>query len=319
MTDNGPINTEPPAGTGPLQAIVGQLSTVIAGQRDSISVALAALVGGGHVLLEDRPGVGKTVLARALARVLGLGFSRIQGTPDLLPTDITGVHVYNPGSVAWEFRPGPIFANLILVDELNRATPKAQSALLEAMAEGQTTVDGHTMALPNPFAVIATQNPYREPGTYPLAAAQLDRFAVQIHLGLPGRDVEEQVLAGTVGDANLTTLSPTLDAQGLVDLRRSVIATPSAPAIRSYVLDLVEAARGVGGDVWLSVRVPQMILRVAQGLATLHGRGYVSPEDVRAAAGPVLNHRLPASYGPESIPTLLDGVAVPVAVPNDRQ
>lgn len=313
MTSNGNTDPGPPAGAAPLAAIVDQLSTVIAGQRDAISVALAAVVGGGHVLLEDRPGVGKTVLARAMARVLGLGFSRIQGTPDLLPTDITGVHIYNPGSTSWDFRPGPIFAHLVLVDELNRATPKAQSALLEAMAEGQATVDGHTMGLPNPFAVIATQNPYREPGTYPLAAAQLDRFAVQIHLGLPGRHVEEQVLAGTVGDTNLGNLMPALSADGLVGLRRTVVATPTAPAVRSYVLDLVDAARGFGDDVWLSVRVPQMILRVAQGLSALNRRGYVTPEDVRAAAGPVLAHRLPPSYGPDSIPMLLDSVAVPVA------
>ena len=164
VTSNGSPESRPGNGVLSLSAIVDQLSTVIAGQREPISVALAAIIGGGHVLLEDRPGVGKTVLARAVAQVLGLGFSRIQGTPDLLPTDITGVHIYNPGSTSWDFRAGPIFAHLVLVDELNRATPKAQSALLEAMAEGQTTVDGHTMALPRPFAVIATQNPYREPG-----------------------------------------------------------------------------------------------------------------------------------------------------------
>ena len=313
MTTNGSEHLSGASGGSTLASIVDQLSTVIAGQREAISVALAAVVSGGHVLLEDRPGVGKTVLARAMAQVLGLGFSRIQGTPDLLPTDITGVHIYNPGSTTWDFRPGPIFAHLVLVDELNRATPKAQSALLEAMAEGQTTVDGHTMALPNPFAVIATQNPYREPGTYPLAAAQLDRFAVQIHLGLPGREVEEQVLAGAVGHGNLANLVPAISADGLVGLRRRVVEMPTAPAVRSYVLDLTDAARRLGDDVWLSVRVPQMILRVAQGLAAFNNRGYVTPEDVRAGAGPVLAHRLPSSYGPDSIPTLLNSVPVPVA------
>ena len=296
-----------------LNRIVASVERVISGQRETITLILSALLSGGHVLLEDRPCVGKTVLARALATTLGLDDSRIQGTPDLLPTDITGIHVYNPADGSWPFRAGPIFASLVLVDEFNRATPKAQSALLEAMAENQVTIDGTTAPLPQPFMVIATQNPPGGGGTHPLVPAQLDRFSLMTRLGLPGRDGERAVLSGDAGIRYLAALQPVLDHQRLVELMTYVRNLPIAPAIVEYILDIVDRVRNVDSDVWLSVRASSSVADVARGHAVIAGRGYVAPEDVQAAAPHVLVHRLPRQFDESVLRGIIRSVAVPVA------
>lgn len=296
-----------------LSEIVSSVERVIAGQRDAVTLLLAALLSGGHVLLEDRPGVGKTVLARALATTLGLDSSRIQGTPDLLPTDITGIHVFNPADASWPFRAGPIFASLVLVDEFNRATPKAQSALLEAMAENQVTVDGTTAKLPQPFMVIATQNPPGGGGTHPLVAAQLDRFSLMTKLGLPGRESERAILSGSAGFAHLSGLKAVLTRAELIELMLHVRNLPMAPSIVEYILDIVDSVRRVDGDVWLSVRASASLADVARGHAVISGRNYVAPEDVQAAAPHVLIHRLPRQFDESVIRGIIRSVEVPVA------
>ncbi len=299
-----------PAFPGPL--LLDSLERVIAGQRPALELALATLLSGRHLLLEDRPGVGKTVLAKALGRVLGIPTGRIQGTPDLLPTDVTGVHVFQPHAGVWEFRPGPIFTSLLLVDELNRATPKAQSALLEAMAEGQVTVDGETRPLSRPFMVIATQNPQGEIGTHPLGQAQTDRFATMVRLGLPGRAAERAVLEGAAGGRRLDAIGPVLSPDGLDKAFDRVALTTASAGVIDYALDCVEAVRALDASVWLSVRVSQMVLDVARGLAFMQCRDYVAPEDVRAVVPAVVAHRMPRGLDPSAVDECLAQVPVPV-------
>lgn len=291
----------------------GELNKAIVGQDDALDLVLATLLSGGHVLLEDRPGVGKTVFAKAIARTLDVPNARIQGTSDLLPTDITGVHVFQPDTAEWRFRPGPIFTSVLLVDELNRATPRAQSALLEAMAEGQVTVDGETKALDDSFMVIATQNPSGEIGTHPLGAAQLDRFATRVSFGLPGRDAERDVVTGAAGADRLDEIEPVIETGGLPAIRDEIAALSLCPSMVEYVLDVVSAVRAVDPGFWLSVRVSQTVTDVARGLAHLRGRDYVAPEDVQAVAAPVMVHRLP--IGVES--AAIDDAVRQVAAPTD--
>jgi len=289
-----------------------ELEKVMAGQRDHLELVLATLLSRGHVLLEDRPGVGKTVLARALGVVFGVPFGRIQGTPDLLPTDVTGVHVFQPDSGEWQFRAGPIFTSLLLVDELNRATPKAQSALLEAMAEGQVTIDGHTYSVGSPFMVIATQNPRGEVGTHALGHAQIDRFATMLQLGLPGRDAERSILTGQAGLGRLATVQTVVPPDGLSAVFDHVARIRACDSIVDYVLTLIETVRGLDPSIWLSVRVAQTLLAVARGQAFMAGRDYVAPEDVQKPTLAVLAHRLPRAIEPSAVLAALEQIPVPV-------
>lgn len=273
--------------------LVDQVSGIVLDADAPIRLAVAALLAGGHVLVEDRPGVGKTVLAKALARSIGGTFGRVQGTADLLPTDITGVSVFDQGDQDWMFRPGPLFHNVVLVDEVNRATPRAQSALLEAMAEGQVTVDGVEHRLPEPFLVIATQNPVGDAGTFTLVEGQRDRFAVTVSLGLPGRTAERALVLGEGGAAALGQLNAVAGPVELIRARRDIDRVRVAGAVADYVLDLVEGTRR-HPEVTLgaSPRASQVLVRVARCWATLDGRSFVQPDDVKAVATAVLAHRL---------------------------
>ena len=277
-------------------ALVGNVRRVVLGKDDSIRLVVAGLLAGGHVLLEDSPGVGKTVLAKSVARSIGGSMGRIQGTADLLPTDITGVTTYDQSTGDWRFRAGPLFHNVVLVDEINRATPRAQSALLEAMAEGHATVDGADHPLPSPFFVLATQNPFGDVGTFSLVEGQLDRFAVAVSLGLPDRDAERALLMGDGGTPELDRLEPVVDAADLAGACASVDQlVHTSDAVVTYVLDLAAMVRSrAGSDRGVSPRATLTLLRVAKANAVVDGRDFVAPDDVKAVAVPTLAHRLGA-------------------------
>lgn len=292
--------------------LLTEVRKVVVGHENALEVALAAILGGGHVLIEDRPGVGKTLLARTLATVLGLDQARIQGTSDLLPSDVTGINVFSPATGSWTFRSGPIFSHSVLFDELNRATPKAQSALLEAMAEGQVTVDGETMELRDPFLVIATQNPTGEAGTYRLGEAQADRFAVRISMGLPSRSEERAVVTRAAGTTQLGEVNSVLSPDELRVIRERVQAIEIADPLIDYGLDIVEAIRMLGDNVWLSVRVSETLFSVARGLAFIRNRDFVIPEDFQDAAIPVTRHRVGPAASTELISKAVEIPAVPV-------
>jgi MoxR-like ATPase len=274
--------------------LVEQVGHVVVGKRAATEQLLAALLVEGHVLLDDVPGVGKTTLARAVARSFALSFRRIQCTPDLVPSDITGVSIFDQRTQTFEYRPGPLMANIVLVDEINRATPRAQSSLLEAMQERQVTVDEATHALPEPFCVIATQNPIELEGTFPLPEAQLDRFLLMLQLGYPNAEEEDDILrvhgAGTVSTDDLR---PIFDAAALVALRDEVRAVRVSDAVRRYVADVVRATRTAEGvELGASPRAALALYRAAQAHAAIRGRAYVLPDDVKAQASAVLRHRL---------------------------
>jgi MoxR-like ATPase len=274
-------------------ALVEQVSSVLLGDQTPIRIAVAAFLAGGHVLLEDIPGVGKTLLAKALSRSIGGSLGRVQGTADLLPSDLTGVSVFEEDAREWRVRPGPLFNNIALVDELNRATPRTQSALLEAMAERQVTIDGESMPLPDPFFVIATQNPHGDLGTFPLVAGQRDRFAVSLSLGLPGRQAERLLVAGAGGESTLATIGPIADLGHWIGLRKQVDDVYVHPTVADYALDLVDLVRDrVGGEQPLSTRAALILLRVARAHAIVEGRPHVIPDDIQAIAPPALSHRL---------------------------
>ncbi|TAH10714.1 MAG: MoxR family ATPase [Curvibacter sp.] len=276
-----------------LKSLLAQLNTVIVGKPAQIQDCVACLLAGGHLLIDDVPGVGKTTLAHALARSFGLQFSRVQFTSDLMPSDLSGVSIYERAKEAFVFHPGPIFAQVLLADEINRASPKTQSALLEAMEEKQVTVEGETRALPQPFFVIATQNPLDQLGTYALPESQLDRFLMRISLGYPDRASERALLAGTDRRAMVDELPSLLATGELAQLQATVLAVHAAGPLLDYVQDLMAATRS---GQWflqgLSPRAGIAVVRAAKAQALLSGRDYVAPDDVQAILPQTIAHRL---------------------------
>ena len=276
-----------------VQQLLRQLNTVIVGKSAQIQDCVACLLAGGHLLIEDVPGVGKTTLAHALARSFGLHFSRVQFTSDLLPADILGVSVYEAQARRFEFHPGPVFNHVLLADEINRAPPRTQSALLEAMAEHQVSIDGRTHPLPDPFLVIATQNPVDLAGTYPLPDSQLDRFLLRLALGYPDEQTERALLAGSDRRELIAQAKPLLDAARILELRRAVLAVHASDPLVAYVQALVgRSRRHPGVRVGLSPRAGLALLRAARAHALVLGRGHAIPEDVQALFPAVSEHRL---------------------------
>jgi MoxR-like ATPase len=273
--------------------IVGSVSSVIEGKREVIRLSTTVLLAGGHLLVEDVPGVGKTMLAKSLARSIDSTMRRIQFTPDLMPSDVTGVSVYNQQSRQFEFRPGGIFANVVLGDEINRASPKTQSAMLEAMEEGQVSVDGQTYALTPPFLVIATQNPVEMEGTYPLPEAQRDRFMVQTSIGYPASGDELAMIDTQAGESSLADQRAVTTADEVAQCIRAVRGVYVAPSVKQYVVDLVGATRRSRElRLGASPRATIHLVRAARARAAVESRGYVLPDDIQALAVPVLAHRL---------------------------
>jgi len=300
-----------------LTSLVNQLNTVIVGKAAQIQDCVACLLAGGHLLIEDVPGVGKTTLAHALARTFGLQFSRVQFTSDLMPSDLSGVSVYERGQEKFVFHPGPLFAQVLLADEINRASPKTQSALLEAMEEKQVSIEGETRPLPSPFFVIATQNPHDQQGTYALPESQLDRFLMRISLGYPARDAERQLLAGADRRALVEALPSLLNTTELAELQRQVLAVHASDALLDYVQDLMAATRSGQWFVQgLSPRAGMAVLRAAKARALLSGRTFVAPDDVRAILPQTMAHRLiptgDAGRGAlAQVSAMVDAVALP--------
>ncbi len=302
--------------------IVENVEHVMVGKRQAVQLTVLGLLCQGHILIEDVPGVGKTVLAKSIAKSVGCKFQRIQFTPDMLPSDVTGVSVFNQKTREFEFRPGPIHAQIVLVDEINRATPKTQSALLEAMEERQVTVDGHTYPLDVPFMVLATQNPIEYEGTFPLPEAQLDRFMLRIRLGYPGKEEEIEVLNRQQHQHPVNTLEQVLGVEELRAAQEAVKDIYVDQLVKEYIINIVRQTRD-HPDVYLgsSSRGALAIYRLGQARAALLGRDYVLPDDVKALAGPALGHRIivgPAArikdIEPEQIvQDIVDQMAVPGA------
>jgi MoxR-like ATPase len=276
-----------------LGSAIGQLNTIVLGKDREIRLAIACLLARGHLLIEDIPGVGKTTLAHALARVLGLTYQRIQFTSDLLPADVIGVSVYDRGTGSFQFHRGPVFAQLVLADEVNRATPKAQSALLEAMEERQVTMDGVSHPLPEPFFVVATQNPSYQVGTFPIPESQLDRFLMRVALGYPAASHERALLRGRDRRDLLAGLPAVLDPEVIVSLQQQITGLHASDALIDYVQALVRASRdGSQFLAGLSTRAAISLLRAAQAWAYLHGHAGVLPEDLQSVLPSVVGHRL---------------------------
>jgi MoxR-like ATPase len=300
-----------------LKTLLGQLNTVIVGKHDQVQDCVACLLAGGHLLIEDVPGVGKTTLAHALARSFGLQFSRVQFTADLMPSDLSGVSIYEREKGTFVFHPGPVFAQVLLADEINRASPKTQSALLEAMEEKQVTVEGETRALPSPFFVIATQNPHDQLGTFALPESQLDRFLMRISLGYPDRAAERELLNGRDRREMMETMQSTLSAIELQSLQQKVMDVHAADALLDYVQELMAATRS---GRWflqgLSPRAGIAVVRAAKAQALLSGRDYVAPDDVQAILPQTVAHRLipvgDAGRGPvEQVRAMVEAVSLP--------
>jgi len=296
-----------------IEAVLSQLNRVILGKDAQIRLCVACLLARGHLLIEDIPGVGKTTLAHAIAKSLGLSFQRVQFTSDLLPADVLGVSIFDRETGKFRFQRGPIFAQLVLADEINRASPKAQSALLEAMEEHQVTLDGQTMALPEPFFVIATQNPQDQVGTFPLPESQLDRFLMRVHLGYPAAAVERELLNGVDRRELVNTLTTILAPEQLRQLQQSVLDVHVAPALLDYVQALVAHTRRAPGiNAGLSPRAAIGLLRAARAWALIAGRSAVIPEHVQAIFASVVEHRV-RQRGSDAVAVtgLLEAVPVP--------
>jgi MoxR-like ATPase len=284
----------PPSPVTPLaKKIIANIEKVVIGKRQEIILALTAYLCEGHILLEDVPGVAKTMLARALAASVGCSFKRVQCTPDLLPNDITGASIFNPKTTEFEFRPGPLFAQIVLADEINRTTPRTQAALLEAMAERRCTVDGETYLLEPPFLVIATQNPVDHEGTFPLPEAQLDRFLVRLSLGYPSQEEEGKMLDMLRSEHPIDKLEAVVTAAEVVACQKAVREVYVDPKVRDYILEIVRASRN-HDDIALggSPRASMGLYRASQALAAIRGHDFVMPDDVKRMAPPVMCHRL---------------------------
>jgi len=303
------------------EGIVDNITTVVHGKREAIEFAVIALLAEGHLLIEDVPGVGKTSLAKALAGSIDCTWKRVQFTPDLLPTDLIGVSVYERSTERFRFTPGPLFANIVLADEINRASPKTQSALLEAMEERQVSADGVTHRLDAPFMVIATQNPVEQEGTYRLPESQLDRFLLRISIGYPGRTAEMAILDGQGSSDALRHLQPVVSAAEVLQMIATVRAVYLASALKSYMVDISEASRRHPAiELGLSPRATLQLSAAVRGHAAAQGRDYATPDDVKAVATSVLSHRILLRAGSnartsaeETIRELLADVPVPVA------
>jgi MoxR-like ATPase len=298
-----------------IEQLTENLGRTIVGKADAIRLVLVAILAGGHALLEDVPGVGKTLLAKSLARSIDGRFQRIQCTPDLLPTDITGTNIWNPNTREFEFLPGPVFANILLTDEINRATPRTQSALLEVMEERQVTVDGVSRAVPNPFFVIATQNPIEYQGTFPLPEAQMDRFILSLSLGYPSEEEELQMLQRHQDGMRVSELSPCISTAEVLELRQLCDRVKVQRPLQEYILNLVRASREAEEvSLGVSPRGTVALQRTAQALAFLDGRDYVIPDDVKFLAPHVLSHRLIPAGGRRAksiVEQLLRSVPIP--------
>lgn len=300
--------------------VIGNISKVIVGKEDIAKQALICVIGSGHMLLEDVPGTGKTLFARALAKSLDCSFSRIQFTPDLLPSDITGIHYYSQKDNEFILRKGPVFTNILLADEINRATPRTQSALLECMEERQVSIDNETLRLQAPFFVISTQNPVETQGTFPLPEAQLDRFLIKSGMGYPSRDDARLILERFDGQSPLDGLAP---AAGAADIAAAAAAYPGvfiAEELKYYIIDIADRTRN-HENIWIGVspRGTQALMKAAKILAAIEGRDYVIPDDIKTMCRPVLAHRMTAGFAAggreHAVMDILDGILAEVPVP----